>query len=265
MDKSVSEKEYKRIILDLLNKFVSFCEDNQLTYYLAFGSLLGAVRHKGLIPWDDDIDVTMPRDDYNKFIELVAQQKPDFLLFCDETTNNYPHYFAKISDKSTILDFKYMKNIDSLGIFVDIFPMDIVHVENQLIDKYEKQLIRYIKLLELSAMNKCWPADNIVKTTLKNILFRYCKLRGQSYWKAKHNRLIEQICKDNSNNTQYMFARRIIDVNSFGKDFCLEYEGKNYSCPVCYDKYLKKVYGNYMELPPENKRTSVHDFDTYFK
>lgn len=262
----ITEKKYKKICINLLERFAEYCKKHGLTYYLAYGSLLGAVRHNGLIPWDDDIDVQMPRKDYNKLIDLLKNNKSEFNLFYFNNPKEYGHYFAKISDVTTELKFHYMKDIQGLGVFIDVFPMDIVKLSSNNQRKLERKVKKVLTLLELSNMKKCWPANGIIKNITKNAIFFYVKLRGTRYWYKKYEKLIFNAQQKNeSKKEQYIFAWSILEKDDFGNGVLLKYEKNRYSCPCNFDKYLKKEYGNYMEFPPEKDRKSVHDFDAYFK
>ena len=116
--KKITPEEIKKIQLDLLIQFAEFCKKNNLYYCLAYGTLLGAIRHKGFIPWDDDIDVIMPRPDYEKFCKLVAEKK-----IATSLQNNSTYPFVKIIDTRTLVRERFAQK-EEVGIWIDVFVLD---------------------------------------------------------------------------------------------------------------------------------------------
>lgn len=139
--KEINTVELKRIELDILKYIKTQCEKYNLRYYLAYGTLLGAVRHKGFIPWDDDIDIHMPREDYDKLIEL-EYNNPDskYKLLSPKYNKDYYYSFAKMVDNETILEETGLKQIKELGVYVDIFPLDYIKKKGALKVKIERFL-----------------------------------------------------------------------------------------------------------------------------
>ena len=156
----ITENHYRDRLLTLLDEFDVYCKDNQLKYYLACGSLLGAVRHQGFIPWDDDIDVCMPRDDYIKLIEHSQKKELPFDFYCYEKHKDYVHYYGKVSDKETIIKYKYISNSANYGIFIDVFPLDGFD-DSVNINRIQKKLLRNIKFLKMCGMKKYWGSNNL--------------------------------------------------------------------------------------------------------
>ena len=111
-------------ILSILKEFINICEENNLTYYALGGTLLGAVRHKGFIPWDDDIDIGMPREDYEKFKKVAPNSLPNNYKFLSEDTANYKKAFSVIRDDSTKIIMNYSKEELVESLWIDIFPLD---------------------------------------------------------------------------------------------------------------------------------------------
>src|SRR5690554_4415622 len=119
-------KKLHNVQIEILNQIVKICNQNKLTYFLIGGTLLGAIRHKGFIPWDDDLDIAMPRKDYEKFLELCQGYLGDeYYLHCSKTDPKYWLPFAKVRKNNTIFEEKSIQTINShKGIYVDIFPLD---------------------------------------------------------------------------------------------------------------------------------------------
>lgn len=264
--KEIDEESFKKLELKLLSNFKQFCDENNLTYYLAYGSLLGAVRHKGFIPWDDDIDITMPRNDYEKMIKILKTQKKDFTIFSYNDPVTYNHYFAKVSDKESQLESKYMKDIAGLGVFIDVFPMDTLYLSK----KHQKQLVhkikRIINMIEINCMQSYWPSTNFIKNLIKYFIYVYAKFKGIEYWMKKYEHLINYYSEiRDTEKKQYLFAYDILNEDIFIPKIDLEFEGEKYSCPNNYNIYLTSIYGDYKTLPPLEKQIANHDFKTYYK
>lgn len=261
--KELGHEEIKQRILALLEGFAAFCDEHDLRYYLAFGTVLGAVRHQGLIPWDDDIDVCMPYPDYLRFQQLCEQEKPWFRTMHYGNTEGFLNYFTKIVDPATRLESFYMDDVDGMGLFIDIFPLTEVHLV-----KSEKKVRRdmsiAIEMLYLSEMKTCWPSDSFVKNCVKKTLFRAAKVFGKDHWQKS----IEKIRRNASEiheteKSQYLFSSVVLDESMFAEGTKLPFEGKMFVCPKDYKAYLTALYGDYMQLPPEDKRVSNHDFKAY--
>ena len=166
--------EVKKIELDILIQFDTFCKNEGLYYTLAGGTLLGAIRHKGFIPWDDDIDVMMPREDYNRMLQIVRDKKNgskfDFLIPGDP---DYFYPFAKFCDNETVaeMDDNYSKH----GIWIDIFPMDNLPEDNEFLRKFFKKT-RFWRAVVISMTTKLSGEKNIKKKIAKLILKIYANL-----------------------------------------------------------------------------------------
>lgn len=255
----------KQIILQILINFDAFCKEHKLTYYLSWGTLIGAVRHRGFIPWDDDIDVSMPRSDYNKLIELSKNWNLPYEFISYETNPDYPHYFGKVCDKSTTLKNYYMNEIGDLGLFVDVFPIDFITLKSGEQCKLEKKMEYEIRMQEMSGMKRFWPSKSKVKSAAKYLLFKYSVKKGVKYWQNKHSQLIFNYADSPQSANFCLSSFRAMPKEWFGDGVDLEFEGHMFKAPAQYDNYLKNVYGNYMELPPQEQRVSVHDYDVFLK
>ncbi len=261
-------KNLKLIELELLKQFKEICEQEGFNYSLGGGTLLGAIRHKGFIPWDDDIDVNMPRPDYNKFIEYCKKNKTPFRLVCHETDSDYWLLFAKISDPNTILIDEDNHNI---GINIDIFPFDSLD-ETLLKAKFcflKSELFRDL----LIAKNY----KSFRKSKTHNIfyeLFRYFLYLASRQLSAV--KLIKFIEKQYSTKDFYCSNysaclcgahrfKEIMPTSVFTDLIEVEFERESFKAYKNYDTYLKALYGNYMDLPPDEKQVSHHVFKAYHK
>lgn len=262
--------QIKKIELDILIAFADFCEENKLKYYLAYGTLLGAVRHKGFIPWDDDIDVLMPRPDYNRFIELTGynpiKQNLETRLYRNcKNPNIYP--FAKIIDTNTLVYEKGKSRKNISGIWIDIFPLDGCPDSSE---ETRVQFEKYLKIRnwqDLATTNPFYIDQNIIKKMLKFIFFvPAAKLYGCKRICKKIDELAQSYSYDKSQLVADFTWGDSLDAILKKEDLepalHLEFEGKLFNAPKSYDQYLTNLYGDYMTLPPENERIP-HGFIAY--
>lgn len=250
-------KGIQDISLEMLKEFIQICNKHNLRYFLLGGTCLGAVRHKGFIPWDDDIDVGMPRNDYNKFCEIAQKELKDGLFFQNSKTDkNYPMNFAKIrNSNTTFIETSISKIKVNHGVYLDIFPLD--GYSNAKKDKFLNRIYN----LRVGCIYKANTFKAFIKKLAKIILsFPF----AVSYKKARDKRdaLIQKYNFDESDLvTNYCGAwgdKEIVPRDYFSNGIEGEFEGLKVTLPEKYDLYLKHVYGDYMQLPPEEKRVTHH-------
>lgn len=265
----------RRVETDIFLELIRICEKLDLKYFIVQGTLLGAVRHKGFIPWDDDIDVGMLREDYEIFIREAPKLLPDiyFLQYLG-SDSAYPHGFAKIRKKGTTFIETASKNINmNHGIYIDVFPFDyypdnklkeIVYDVRKLLIRYRIRSVYYI------------PSDNTFN--MVNIVRRMIRFVSKIFYPTVEKALIKQdelykqykTGKRVINNGGPWGKRELLDKSLFDNVVKLSFEGMDVSAPQGYEKYLTSVYGDYMELPPVEKRVSHHylsflDFDKSYE
>lgn len=253
--------------LELLIEFDRICRENNLKYQLFSGTLLGAIRHKGFIPWDDDIDVCMLREDYEKFINISKKSLNEkYFLQTHETQRNYYHSFARIRKNNTLAvqDAFSEFNIHH-GIFIDVFPMDNVlpdtingKIQNTLLNIVKK--LKYFKIkkeiINTTIFYKKWLKLSIYYMLKPISIYRFNKLETQisKMFKNKKTKYVTCIADGKpSENWRYM-----IEKNHFYDVVEGEFENYLFYIPRDYDKVLKKIFGDYMMLPPLNKRIPHH-------
>ncbi|MDD7281952.1 LicD family protein [Floccifex sp.] len=255
-------KRLKEIELNMLISFDEICQKHNLNYFLAGGTFLGAIRHKGFIPWDDDIDIGMPRKDYEKFCEYAKKELPNNLVLQNfETEPNCGLVFAKIRKKGTTLSEVYSHHIDmSQGVWIDIFPFDNVPDDEQERNKMKNKVLFYKNLYII----KCGYKNPKPDSTLYKIMYFICKIIVKFISKDwLICKLKSLMTKYNDTQTKYVYPYG----GAYPKKDMLEYdlvshlekrEFEHHEFLTCsdYDKYLKQLYGDYMQLPPEDKRTS---------
>ena len=262
--KELSEKEMQRYIVLLLKKYISFCELNELTYYIAYGSLLGAVRHKGFIPWDNDLDVMMPRDDYKKFINLAKDNQTDFEVKSAETTQGYMYDYAKVTDSLTDIQTIYIKDISGMGLFIDVFPMDPVKISDDDVARIKKRIDFNHSMMIMAGSKKIRKSKSQLRMIAKYFAYIYSKIRRTPYWLTKKAEIISNYSSEFKTANRYIVGEDIITKEYFdGEPIKLLFEGVSVTCPNDTEGLLHELYGNYMELPPLDERVSTHDFKAY--
>jgi len=259
--KTVTPEELKTIQMDLLRKTAAFCEKNNLRYFLCGGTLIGAVRHHGYIPWDDDIDICMPRPDYDRFVHTFNQPDNYYQVLEMSINKKYGLPFAKVHDTRTTID-ELQYSQDLFGVYIDIFPIDGVKEDQQV---YNIQ--RYRKLLHTKK------ANYYQRTLSKKIINTFGKIMLLPF-------SVHQILKLMDNEARkYPFGStpragviinpygpgEIVELSVFDKAIPMKFEDGEYMVPIGYDTWLRSIYGDYMQLPPEDKRHSPHIFNAYWK
>lgn len=270
--KELTFRESQLGAYEILKFIDEVCRKNNLTYYLAYGTLIGAIRNHGIIPWDDDIDIMMPRDDYERFVSLFKKQNPilNFKLYDKRLIREYPHPIGRLSDVRYFLDFKNEKDY-GLGLFVDIYPLD--GLGNDI--KYAKKIVhKTSKLASLCFLTsrKHFGRDNtnsLLKYIIKFPAYLVANSLGNDFFYRKLKKYTYMNSYDSSKfigdlNTSLDFKKN----NGFfsKKDFGtieIDFEDGKYFAPSGYDEILKMLYGDYMTPPPEDQRETHHDYVAY--
>lgn len=249
----------------MLTMFDEICKKHKLKYFLLGGTLLGAVRHKGFIPWDDDIDVCMFREDYEKFLELAQDELGEkYFLQNVDTEKNYGLMYSKIVENNTLYLEKTAKNVDiNHGIFIDIFVLD--NVSNNLKDSNKKfKKILFLKMLLLIKSKYTIETNSIMKK-IEVIILKFISIF------TNKNRLINKLNKlmIMEEKTDYVadystpyFSKWKMKRNFFDEVAYYEFEGRMFPATKYYDEYLSHFYNDYMTLPPIEKRDNRHGIIT---
>lgn len=258
----------KKIQLDILNYVVQVCQELEINYFLAGGTVLGAVRHQGFIPWDDDIDITMPREDFNKLQDYFAKKEnPKYELLSINNNNKYYYPFLKVINKNTILIEKDVPLIEGMGIYVDIFPIDGTP-NNKIIFKIHYLKIRILKTLLYLSYLEFHKTNSRVINILKKSLMFLAKTIGSSKIINSLNRIASKYKFEESKNVGVLVAgyglKEVFPKKIYETGQKLLFEGAEFNVPSNYDLYLTRLYGNYMKLPPVEKRVN-HSFTSYWK
>jgi len=248
--------EVKRIQISILDEIDDFCKKENIRYFLIAGTLLGAVRHKGYIPWDDDIDICMPRIDYEKFLNKFNGETTSIINSINNKDFFYP--FTKVTKNYTITKEK-CRFSKQLGINIDVFPIDNIPDGEKKRKKFFKKIRRYRNLV---GRITCWPDNNFFKKILYIPYFVIHGFVSRSFCIKKINKIAS---KYKNNNTKLMGnclcgidMKEAVQSKCFDNTVYLEFEGKKYPCPIGYNEWLSSRYGYYMELPPVNERVTHH-------
>lgn len=253
------DEKVKQLLLKLLDKFVEVCEQNHLQYYLAGGSVIGVVRHKGFIPWDDDIDVHMPRADYEK-LQLLPDSVwgDDMRLATWRKTPNYTYDFLKLELlNTTVIERLHPDYVG--GIFFDVFPLDFMSKDSKEIESFEREykkiMRRYIRCT-IANDNECASLWNLCCLKIDRLFYNHRS------WMEKWERLAMSFGENQNkviHSHSYFYYKGGMNAEWFGKGRLMEFEGRKVLVPADYDAYLRHVFGDYMKLPPLDKRVG-HSF-----
>lgn len=253
----------KKHLLKNMVAFHDFCEEHKLNYYLLGGTLLGAVRHKGFIPWDDDLDIAMPREDYEKLLLLSNRVPTGFKLTAIENDKNYIYPFAKFCSDKVIVEEPFYRPFVT-GVWIDIFPLDYIFENN----KAQKASFAVISILKKILILKTYAfkpekrsffSKNIAlflsflaQVTTVNFLYRLMSFI-QIYLPGKYSNK-----KYLANYHGAWGVKEIAPQKIFEKKSLYNFEGELFWAVKDSDYWLTKVYGDYMQLPDESKRKSEH-------
>lgn len=269
--KEISPEEFKQLSLDILVFVDDFCRKNSIQYFLAFGTLIGAIRHKGMIPWDDDIDIMMPRDDYNRFVHLMQQQKGKtiYQINCFETDPEFYLPWARVCNNTTILQNRPHRIEKDLGVWIDVFPIDNAPSIQERQRWYKEYNNRRAKI---------W---HTIPTPFEKFSFKKQVLTLELFWRIIYgvrnfskyrDAFVKYATKYNDIETDEVMIpctiyqlRAVFPKELFSKDIDVEYEKYKFKAPIGYDTYLRTIYGDYMQFPPEEKRQTHHHFTAYYK
>lgn len=258
--------EIKQTELQLLKIFNTFCRENNIRYFLSNGTLLGAVKYKGFIPWDDDVDVLVPREDYERLISSFKSNEK-YQLFSFESNPDYRYPFAKLCDMSTRKIEHGMNNGVELGVDIDIFPLDLWDNDSDKAKREVKQIQNYMFCLGLTKLSKP-DSINRIKRIIKALVMAAVKMFGSKYFIRK---IINVSNKKGQKESSYCGCkiwciygeREIIPAEVFAETVETEFEGENFPAPVGYDIYLRSLYGDYEIDPPAEKQKTHHSFVAY--
>lgn len=260
MKEYLSPQEVKVELLNLLISFDSFCKEHNLRYSLDSGTLLGAVRHKGFIPWDDDVDLSMPRPDYER-LRGLRDELPSDITLLDCRDGECPTAFPKICLNTVRAQEPSLEGEFDEMLWIDLFPMDSV-------DGDEASLVRQKKIYRRAIRNYSWTRIrhldiNIVKRSLKKVA---SKCIGKDRSKKRVLELISTIIEQPGYQSSEWVSSLIapdkkawkLPKSEYENTVLVEFEGHEFPAMGCWHEFLTILYGDYMQLPPESERQTHH-------
>ncbi len=262
-------QEIQQTELELLKQYDTVCKELGLRYSLGGGSLLGAVRHRGFIPWDDDIDVMMPRPDYDRFIAYCGENSTPFTLITYENTQGYNGLFAKLSDPGTRIEDSVMKMDYEMGVNIDVFPLEGL-------GQSEEEAVRIFRKTELNReILNAYLWKKFFRSKTHSVVYEPIRLAMYMISRvADPKKLLRKVDRINRSHSfeDAGFAgcvcgsyrlQEIMKQSTFTEYVELPFEGLSLMAIRDYDAYLTKHYGDYMQLPPEDKRETHHTYKAY--
>jgi lipopolysaccharide cholinephosphotransferase len=272
--KEYNDEELRKLQLtelDILIEVIKICKQHNITYFLWGGTALGAERHQGFIPWDDDLDIVMLRTDYNRFLQIAPKLLPgDLFLQTHETDRETPFYFAKVRKNNTIFLENYVKNKKMHhGIYIDILVLDNVPEDakkrNAFIRKNRLMTQLYLAKYIYKTFN---PKNNFFKKGIRIILHILLIPISAEYLYKKLDQFVQ---KYNDFNTGYLKSSgidnsEIFQVSDFAGTKDVKFESIIAAVPIENHRILTYRYGDYMKIPPVEKRYNHRpvkiEFDT---
>ena len=264
--KELTLPEIKAIELEILKEFHKFCVENNIRYFISHGTLLGTIRYKGFIPWDDDIDVLVPREDYNRLLTLFKDNE-QYRLLHFEKDERFLFPYAKLCDMTTLKVEKEQEADLHLGLDMDIFPLDAWDNDLKKARVEVKRQSRAMFGLGLAKSDKATSAS-FLKRLVKRVLMVFHKMRGSKYYVRK---IMKEAIKHPYEGSKYLGGkawnvygyRDILPAEVFDHPIDVEFEGYKFWAPVGYDAFLTSLYGDYLPEPPPERRKTHHNFKAY--
>ena len=253
----LSVEEYKQIELDILIKVDKICRDNNINYFLFAGTLIGAVRHKGFIPWDDDIDISMLREDYDKLAHIIQNGNfgINFIRIEENLDTIYP--YGKICDKSTVIEEVNFKKVEGYGVFIDVFPFDYLPEDEVVRKKLKKKYFKIYQILTHSSRTGYVRTESAVTNIKREFAFQFSKMFNTYRLVKKMNSDFIKLNEKKSSlvGLAWAFAWPLEDYQDSSE---VTFEGLTFMAPKNPDRVLKIHFGDYMKLPPENEQVLKH-------
>ena len=262
--KQIPLEEHKSIANNILHDIKDYCDQEGIIYYIAFGTTLGAVRHQGFIPWDDDIDIIMTRSEYEKFKKGYNARGSKYRLVCNEIDPDFWAPLPKVIDTTTILYQTNVRDPHPIGVYVDIFVYDNVP---------DNKFIRKCYFAKMLFIHKSWSFIRYKRDYKKNTLAYFIyKLAIKCFSPVFFVRKLHLYAQQYNNVktsyfgcNEYCSYKYLYKKEWFGEGADVVFEGVKYRTAKDWDSFLKCVYGDYMKLPPVEQRVSTHPLVAFYK
>lgn len=257
-------KKLQEVQVEIMDEVHRICCENNITYYLIGGTALGAVRHGGFIPWDLDIDIAMPRKDYERFAEVCNYALSERFIYRDYRNTAYfmhPHALVCIKNTSLIISHDKLnsreKSLGAHGIYLDIFPLDTAPADTAL---QEKQISRIERIKKLKFLKRAFRyrkdiKNYIIKPIISTMIFwtDIDKLNDEFDKECRRYENLDSglLC---SMASHYKYSKQCMPSSVYGKPKLVSFEGRMYYAPEMLEDYLTRIFKDYMKLPPEEER-----------
>ena len=262
--KQIDSKTLKEIDVATMTDIDRVCKKHNINYTMIGGTLIGAIRHKGFIPWDGDIDIAMKRCDYEKFIDIYSKEKGEnYRILNNKLNPEYYYQFSRVVDTRTEVEEFAMKPINGLGIFIDVFPID--NINSKFIKLKLAVISFFVKGLAFKT-TKCThngksKIKNIIKSLIYNKNYQYYFDKVQEYSQKENNKKCDKagvlVCGTGEKD---IFYKELFDEYTY-----LTFEDKEFMAIKDYEYFLKHRFGDYMKLPPKEEQVDHHTMSAYWK
>lgn len=269
--KALTAREVQLGEFEILKKFAQICSKKGFKYYLFYGTLIGAVRHQGFIPWDDDVDVMMPRADYEKLLEYLLAHEEEIAplkLMSYRNNKEYIYPISRLCDTRYYVDYQGAEEY-GLGLFIDIYPFDGCGNTKEELAALNRKQQRLIKMTFQAGMKKFTKSQTAWwRTPIKFAIWTYAKICGANYFIEKLDKQASVLPYDKCkyvNCSVWENLDNSLEREKLEEAMYLPFEGEMFCVPKLYDDILREEYGDYMKLPPEEERVGHHYYTAYLK
>lgn len=269
----ITLREAQLATLEIVSEIDRICKLLNINYFLLYGTLIGAVRHNGYIPWDDDFDIGMKREDYDKFLNYCysnSEQLAPFSLCNKETNKGCWFNLTRFCDSRYKCEYSGWKEFKESGLFVDIYPYDGMGREKdkKFWKRIQLQRLYYIKMIQLTTTDSKFPGRSTITKILNLPLLIIARGKTSRYYLDKLERLTTKYSWEDSDYAYCVVWGDEHHLPFYPKSFFedldyLQFEGRSFPVPKEYDKFLKVIYGDYLQLPPEEQRKPGHSYKVY--
>lgn len=267
--KELTFDEVKETQLKILDFVDSFCKENNIQYSLCGGTMIGAVRHKGYIPWDDDIDIFMPRPDYEKFCSTFNKESGDFSVINCFSDKQYFYAFAKVTDKKTkLIEPIYDRTVKNLGVYIDLFPVDGLPDDSKKRVSYWKKMLAK-RNFSTVVYKKRRPNLNVFQKITQRCFFHIFRILPANFFAKKINKFA---MKNDFGSSEYVacsvfgYGRKEEMLKSVFDSFeDVDFEGRKFKALSGWKTYLTNLYGDFMMLPPKEQQVAKHSYKAYWR